>query len=104
MVKGWDVNGNGTYYFDYTYGAMLKGSREIDGVQYAFNRETGIMESCSVGTDNHWAEIGGVQYWYEGGIRQGYDPHDPSYRGRKSMTREAARGTGWTMWTAEGRL
>ncbi len=129
MVKGWDVNGNGTYYFDYTYGAMLKGSHEIDGVQYSFNQETGIMESCGVGMENRWAEVGGVLYWYEGGIRQGYDPHEPSYRGKeiydpgsdawywldnveggrkavsKDVYQEYEDGTGkWVRYDANGRM
>ncbi len=83
MIKGWATDENGTYYFDLTYGTMLKGSRTIDGVDYYFNEATGILESCSVGFDNHWVTIDGVEYWYEGGIRQGYDPIDASYRGKE---------------------
>ncbi len=83
MIKGWDINGNGTYYFDLTYGSMLKGTQTIDGVEYYFNEATGVLESCSIGFGSQWVNIGGVDYWYEGGIRQGYDPMDGSYRGKE---------------------
>ena len=36
MVKGWDVNENGTYYFDQITGAMAKGALLLDDVQYGF--------------------------------------------------------------------
>ncbi len=83
MIKGWDTNEQGNYYFDLTYGTMLKGNQTIDGVDYYFNENNGILESCSVGFDNHWVTIDGVEYWYENGIRQGYDPMDSSYRGKE---------------------
>lgn len=44
MVKGWDTNKNGTYYFDPVYGTMAKGWVEIDGTNYYFNEETGIRQ------------------------------------------------------------
>lgn len=83
MVKGWDVTDRGTYYFDLTYGTMAKGNRYIDGANYIFNEQTGIMESCSVGLDAHWVTIDGKEYWYEGGIRQGYYPKTWNYRGEE---------------------
>ena len=44
MVKGWDTNENGTYYFDRFYGTMLKGKQVIDGVEYYFDVNTGILQ------------------------------------------------------------
>lgn len=43
MVKGWDTNENGTYYFDKETGAMAKGNVTIDGKEYYFDSITGIM-------------------------------------------------------------
>ncbi len=83
MVKGWDDTESGAYYFDLIYGTMLKGNHSIDGVDYHFNEETGIMDFCSVGFDNKWVTINGVEYWYEGGVRQGYDAGNPNYRGKE---------------------
>ena len=36
MVKGWDTNNDGTYYFDQVYGTMAKGIVTIDGNLYLF--------------------------------------------------------------------
>ena len=44
MVKGWSENENGRYYFDPIYGTMAKGIVTIDGKQYEFNRENGVLE------------------------------------------------------------
>ncbi len=43
MVKGWDYNENGAYYFDLTTGAMVKGKAVIDDEEYYFDLTTGIM-------------------------------------------------------------
>lgn len=43
MVKGWSYNENGTYYFDLITGAMAKGTTVIDGVEYTFSWQTGIL-------------------------------------------------------------
>ena len=34
-------------------------------------------------TTSGWKEVDGVAYWYENGVRQGYDPENPSYRGKE---------------------
>lgn len=33
--------------------------------------------------ENGWAVIDGKEYWYENGVRQGYDPENPAYRGKE---------------------
>ena len=43
MVKGWDTNENGTYYFEEVNGTMAKGIRIIDGKSYEFDKNTGIF-------------------------------------------------------------
>jgi len=43
MIKGFDTNRQGTYYFDPTTGAMAKGWVWIGGRQYYFDETTGIM-------------------------------------------------------------
>ena len=65
MVKGWDVNENGTYYFDQITGAMAKGALLLDDVQYGFDPIMGTMLDCQ------WLHTEVGDYWYEGGIRQG---------------------------------
>lgn len=97
MIKGFDTNENGTYYFDPVYGAMVKGLQKIDGVLYYFDPVTGIMQSGNIsvdgveyafnsdgtGVDQSWYTIDGQQYWYENGVRQGYKKGDLSYRGKE---------------------
>ena len=34
-------------------------------------------------TTSGWREVDGVTYWYENGVRQGYDPENPAYRGKE---------------------
>ncbi len=97
MVKGFDTNENGVYYFDYTYGAMVKGLQVIDGRLYYFAPDTGIMQTGMVNVNGveyafgrdgiglhcQWYESEGKQYWYENGVRQGYDPSNAAYRGKE---------------------
>ena len=42
MIKGWDTNDDGTYYFDLVTGAMTKGDATIDGLPCSFDTVTGI--------------------------------------------------------------
>ncbi len=67
MIKGWSTNENGTYYFDETYGTMAKGDVVIDGKPCYFDPDNGIA------ADNQWISIGGVECWYEDGVRQGLE-------------------------------
>ena len=77
MVKGWDTNDNGTYYFDLITGAMAKGDIVVDDLPCSFDTATGI------GCNLMWHSMDGKDYWYEDGKRQGYDPADSSYRGKE---------------------
>ncbi len=43
MVKGWDTDSRGRYYFDPTYGTMAKGKVVIDGKTFWFDNVTGIL-------------------------------------------------------------
>ena len=88
MIKGWDTNDDGTYYFDLVTGAMTKGDAMIDGLPCSFDTVTGIGLNCA------WKRINGKDYWYEGGKRQGYDPNNAAYRG-KEIYDPASNGWYW---------
>ena len=60
MVKGWNVNENGTYYFDQITGAMAKGALLLDDVQYGFDPIMGTMLDCQ------WLHTEVGDYWYGG--------------------------------------
>ena len=95
MVKGWQTTEAGTYYFDSVYGTMAKGDVVIDGQSYYFNKDTGILERNGQTDDDGnsfltdgWHKVGGVNYWYENGVRQGVKYNadgsiDTSYRGKE---------------------
>lgn len=93
MVKGWQTTAAGTYYFDLQTGAMAKGNAAIDGKNYTFDVVSGILQS-SAGVENGWYSENGKDYWYENGVRQGYDPNNPSYRGKEIYD----PGTGAWYW------
>ena len=88
MIKGWDTNDDGTYYFDLVTGAMTKGDATIDGLPCSFDTVTGIGLNCAC------KRINGKDYWYEGGKRQGYDPNNAAYRG-KEIYDPASNGWYW---------
>ena len=88
MIKGWDTNDDGTYYFDLVTGAMTKGDATIDGLPCSFDTVTGIGLNCA------WKHINGKGYWYESGKRQGYDPNNAAYRG-KEIYDPASNGWYW---------
>ena len=88
MIKGWDTNDDGTYYFDLVTGAMTKGDATIDGLPCCFDTVTGIGLNCA------WKRINGKDYWHEGGKRQGYDPNNAAYRG-KEIYDPASNGWYW---------
>ena len=77
MIKGWDTNDDGTYYFDLITGAMAKGDIVVDNLPCSFDTTTGI------GCNLMWHSMDGKNYWYEGGKRQGYDPNNAAYRGKE---------------------
>lgn len=89
MVKGWNTNENGTYFFDYTYGTMAKGYATIEGKEYYFNAGTGVQEQdLGEVPEFGWKEIDGNWYWYEGGVRQGYSVK-AGYRGKEIFDPES---------------
>ena len=88
MIKGWDTNDDGTYYFDLVTGAMTKGDATIDGLPCSFDTTTGI------GCNLMWHSMDGKDYWYEAGKRQGYDPNNAAYRG-KEIYDPASNGWYW---------
>ena len=51
MIKGWNTNSQGTYYFDLITGAMAKGTVVIDGITCVFDYNTGILQSTKRGCD-----------------------------------------------------
>ena len=88
MIKGWDTNDDGTYYFDLVTGAMTKGDATINGLPCSFDTVTGIGLNCA------WKRINGKDYWYEGGKRQCYGPNNAAYRG-KEIYDPASNGWYW---------
>ena len=82
MIKGWCDAEAGTYYFDLETGAMAKGTVTIGGKEYTFDENTGILTTQKV-HDCEWVSVNGKDYWYENGVRQGYDPDNPAYRGKE---------------------
>ena len=82
MVKGWNSNENGIYYFEPTYGAMVKGYAEIDGTAHYFNEITGQLQYTIPADFTGWLNVADVDYWYENGIRQGCSD-DAGYRGKE---------------------
>ncbi len=83
MIKGWYTDENGTYYFDRTYGTMAKGTCIIGGMEIRFDEFTGVMLPGQERPLEGWVQIDGADYWYEDGVRQGYRPDDPTYRGKE---------------------
>lgn len=99
MIKGDDYRYGGWYYFDQTTGAMLKGWRiDAYGNKYFYDITTGqrvfgyymadgILRYFDVTTgilaNKCWVTVDGQEYWYEEGIRQGYDANNSAYRGKE---------------------
>ena len=116
MVKGWDVNENGTYYFDQITGAMAKGALLLDDVQYGFDPIMGTILDCQ------WLHTEVGDYWYEGGIRQGtegrgkeiYDLASDAWywldavdNGKKAVSKDVYQesdGGKWVRYDADGHM
>lgn len=110
MKKGLATVGKNadTYYFDPSTGVMQTGEEIIDGMPYYFNEKSTIQSvympdtgrwqtvtrNIGAGADNVWVRIGGRDYWYEKGKRQGYDPSNPLFRG-KEIYDPGTRGWYW---------
>ena len=56
MIKGWDTNDDGTYYFDQVYGTMAKGIVTIDGNLYLFDVDTGVMQASITASEEAMAD------------------------------------------------
>ena len=116
MIKGWDTNEDGKYYFEPVTGAMAKGTVSIDDTSYRFDDVTGILLDKVFVNDN------GCEYWYEGGIRQGlegrgkeiYDPKTEAWywldsvdNGKKATSKDVyqeSSGGKWVRYDANGRM
>lgn len=116
MIKGWDQNEDGTYYFDLITGAMTHGALLLDGVQYGFDPITGVA------LHQQWLHLDDGDYWYEDGIRQGtegrgkeiYDfASDAWYwldavdNGKKAVSKDVYQesdGGKWVRYDAEGHM
>lgn len=86
MVKGWDTNSNGTYYFDLVYGTMYKGEKEIDGKKYNFDVNTGILlednGSCNLSKNSRYYKY---ELAYRTGKTTGFTADDYKlYKGLKA--------------------
>ena len=116
MIKGWDTNDEGTYYFDLITGAMAKGALLLDDVQYGFDPIMGTMLDCQ------WLHTEVGDYWYEGGIRQGtegrgkeiYDLASDAWywldavdNGKKAVSKDVYQesdGGKWVRYDADGHM
>ena len=116
MVKGWNTNEKGTYYFDLVTGAMVKGMCTIDGIPCAFDTTTGI------GLNKQRININGDKFWYEGGKRQGttgrgkeiYDPASDAWywldsvkNGAMAVSKDVyqdSNGGKWVRYDANGHM
>ena len=67
MIKGWNTNSQGTYYFDLITGAMAKGTVVIDGITCVFDYNTGILQSTNVDVTKY-REIKRTNYYADGSV------------------------------------
>lgn len=94
MIKGWcagkaerahkinaprEAGGEDVYYFDETFGAMVKGTMVLEQngqkTAYEFDVRTGIKSGEFEVADDFrmfgWNVLNGVPYWFEEGVKQG---------------------------------
>ncbi len=50
---------------------------------------TGYKDPAASEDWNGWHEVYGVNYWYENGLRQGYNPNNDAYRGKEIFDPES---------------
>lgn len=116
MIKVWNSNENGVYYFDMVSGAMYKGDAIIDGIPCSFDIQTGVGINCI------WHEVDGAKYWYENGVRQGlegrgkeiYDPASDAWYwldavdgGRMAVSKDVyqeSNGGKWVRYDSNGHM
>lgn len=99
MVKGWNTNKNGTYYFDPFTGEMRKGIQKVDGKYYYFYKITGVMveaKSKELVVDGEWR-------WFDadGTIAVSKDVYLKSGKKWVRYNAEGAMVKGWD-WTDAG--
>lgn len=83
MVKGWDENSDGMFYFDLQYGTMAKGYATIGNMEYYFNMETGVLERSTRVPEYGFAEVDGKMLYFQQYKRKGYSAHNKDYRGEE---------------------
>jgi len=83
MVKGWDENWAGQFYFDLQYGTMAKGYATIGNMEYYFNMQTGVLESSRRVPKYGFAEVDGRTVFFRDYKRRGYSAHNKEWRGEE---------------------
>ncbi len=99
MIKSWNTNKDGTYYFDPFTGEMCKGIKKIDGKYYYFYKITGVM----VEAKNKELVIDGEWRWFDadGTIAVSKDVFLSDGKKWVRYNAEGAMVKGWD-WTAAG--
>ncbi len=98
MVKGWNTNEDGTYYFDPHSGRMSKGVVKVDGKYRYFYQITGIMvtaKSQEMFIDNGWR-------WFDadGSVAVSKDVYIPNEKKWVRYNAEGAMVKGWDQTAA----
>lgn len=99
MIKGWNTNKDGMYYFDPFTGEMCKGIKKFDGKYYFFYQITGVMveaKSKELVIDGEWR-------WFDadGTIAVSKDVYIPDGKKWVRYNAEGAMVKGWD-WTSAG--
>lgn len=92
MAKGLTTLSDGrTVYYDDATGKMLvsiktnESTGEKTTVDYYVNGSLFLSKENGEVWQGWYSPDGNKYYWYENGIRQGYNPNDPTYRGKEIL-------------------